>query len=449
MKQFSGMPRKKLLILCTLITLIFSGAILTVSAQGKQIIVTEIEGPVTPAMASYFDRAIQTAEDDGAQALLIILNTPGGALDVTLEIVQSFRNAEVPIIVYISPAGAQAASAGSVITVAAHAAGMAPETVIGAASPVDGSGADIEETLYQKLTEDLKATMRNLTDRRGEEAVTLAEAMIDQAQAVTADEALERSLIDAVATDVDDLLHQLDGLTVEVNGQPVTLKFAGVGQDLLSMTFIEQLLHALSNPLLIGILMTIGVQAILIEISSPGGWAAGFIGILCLGLGLYGLGTLPANWLGLGLIALAFVLFFLEVKTPATGILAVAGTVTLLAGLLVLFNSPGTPEFARISITGAVSIAIFTTGFFLFLVAKALKAQQQRPYTGAEGMLDMIGISRTDLVAADGKSGHYSGLVLVNGEVWRALSDKAIDQEEQVIVTRVDGMTLHVKHIDR
>jgi membrane-bound serine protease (ClpP class) len=423
-------------------------AISPAAAQTNVVIVAEVEGPVTPAMASYFDRAIAEAQQRDAIATLIILDTPGGAVDVTLEIVQSFRNSPVPIIIYIGPAGAQAASAGSIITLAAHAAGMAPETIIGAASPVDGSGADIEDTLYQKLTEDLKATMRNLTDRRGQEAVTLAEAMIDEARAVTAQEALESALIDSVASDVDDLLDQLDGLSVEVNGKATILLTSSASQEMISMTLIEQLLHALANPLLIGLLMTIGVQAILIEISNPGGWVAGFIGVLSLGLGLYGLGTLPSNWLGLGLIAVAFVLLFLEVKTPATGVLAVVGTGTLLAGLLVLFNSPGSPDFARISVAGAVIIAIFASGFFLFLVAKALQAQQKPPYSGAEGMIEKKGTVRNKMVKAGGTAEHFVGTVLVNGEVWKATSEQAIEQGQKVVVKGIDGMTLDVKLTD-
>jgi membrane-bound serine protease (ClpP class) len=418
-----------------------------VSAQNQHVLVAKIEGPVTPAMASYFDRIIHEAESSNAQAALIVLDTPGGAMDVTLDIVQSFRNASVPVIIYIGPAGAQAASAGSVITAAAHAAGMAPETVIGAASPVDGSGADIEETLFQKITEDLKATMRNLVERRGEDTVTLAESMIEEARAVTSKEALEVGLIDAVAVDVDDLLQQLDGKVVEVDGQEVTLETAGASQESFSLNPIERVLHALSNPLLIGLLMTIGVQAILIEISNPGGWAAGFIGVLCLGMALYGLGTLPANWLGLGLIVLAFVLFLLEVKTPTTGILAVAGAITFLAGLLVLFNSPGTPNFARISLSGAIGITLFTAIFFIFLVTKAVQAQRKVPITGAEGMAGKTGLVRYDLVASDKDSGVFQGTVLVNGELWNATADEEIPTDEQVVVKGVDGFTIRVKKI--
>jgi membrane-bound serine protease (ClpP class) len=369
---------------------------------------------------------------------------------VTLEIVQTFRNADVPIIVFVGPPGAQAASAGSLITLAGHAAGMAPETVIGAASPVDGSGADIEETLYQKLTEDLKATMRNLTTRRGETAVELAESMIEKATAVTGDEALEAGLIDVVATDLDDLLTQVDGLTVDVNGQQVTLQTAGAAQESSEMSAVEQILHALSNPLLIGLLLTIGVQAILIEISNPGGWVAGFVGFLCLALGLYGLGTLPANWLGLGLLVLAFVLFILEVKTPATGILAIAGVITFLAGLLVLFNSPGSPEFARISIAGAVGITAFAAAFFLFVIAKALQAQTRQPMVGDETLVGMVGPVRSALAPSKKvAAGLTEGTVLIGGELWRAIGEEEIDRGEQVVVKEVDGFTLRVKRLSQ
>ncbi len=414
-----------------------------VQAQGREVLLLEIEGPVTPAMASYFERGIAEAEETGAQALVIVLNTPGGAVDTTQEIVRSFRASEVPIIVFISPRGAQAASAGSIITIAAHASGMAPETVIGAASPVGEGGADLGETIFRKLTEDLTALIRSLTERRGEEVVTLAEEMIEEARAVNAAEALEVGLIDVVAADVPDLLAQLDGLTVVVNDEAVVLETAVAPTQPFDMTFIEQILHALSNPLLVGILLTIGVQAILIEISSPGGWVAGFIGVMCLGLAFYGLGQLPANWFGLGLVAVAFVLFVLEVKAPTHGALAFAGTATLLVGLLVLFNSPGTPEFARISISGAATISIITAAFFTFIVTMALRAQNAPPLTGSEGLIGQKGPVRTALTQK--KADVYEGMVLVAGELWRAQADEALDEEDVVVITAVDGFTVHVQ----
>lgn len=434
-------------LLFLIITMAVIGLISTVAAQGDQVLLLEIEGPVTPAMASYFDRAIEEAERRGASAVIITLDTPGGSVDVTLNIVQSFRNAEVPVIVYVAPDGAQAASAGSVIAAAAHAVAMAPQTVIGAASPVDSSGADIEETSLRKITEDMKATMRSLTAQRGEEAVVLAEAMIEEAKAVTATEALEAGFVDIIATDVNDLLRQLDGRTVVVDEQMVTLDFSSVEQESYSMGLIERLLHALANPLLIGILLAVGVQAILIEISSPGGWVAGFVGVLCVGLALYGLGTMPANWFGLILIAVAFVLLLLEVKTPGTGALAVVGGVTLFAGLLVMFNSPGSPEFARISVAGAVFISLLTAIFFLFLVTKALKAQQMQPLTGVESLLGQVGPVKVDIKASGDDASVYQGTVFVNGALWKATAEESISRGEQVMVKQVDGFTLHVKKI--
>jgi len=412
---------------------------------GAEVLILEVEGPVTPAMASYFERGIETAERDGAEAALIVLDTPGGSVDTTQKIIQLFRNATVPVIVYIGPPGAQAASAGSLITMAAHAAGMAPDTVIGAASPVTGEGQDIGDTLYRKLVEDLKAQARSLTEARGEEAMALAEAMIEEAKAVHAAEARESGLIDAIAADVPTLLQELDGLEVSVGVETVTLNTASAPQTPFGMNVIEEVLHALSNPLLIGILLSIGVPAILIELKSPGGWVAGFIGVMSLGLAFYGLGQLPVNWFGLGLIGLAFALFLLEIKAPGVGALAFVGAATLLGGLLVLFNSPGSPEFVRLSIPSAVAITGVTSAFFLFIVTMAVRAQRQQPLTGREGLIGRIGHVRKSLVPAASGEFVYTGSVVVHGEIWQAKASEALKTNEEVIVTGMDGFTLQVK----
>jgi membrane-bound serine protease (ClpP class) len=324
---------------------------------------------------------------------------------------------------------------------------MAPRTVIGAASPVDSSGEDISETLYRKVVEDMKAQVRGTADRRGEEAVELAEAMIEDARAVSASEALEAGLIDAVAADLPNLLNQLDGLEVALPDRTVTLQTAEATQTEVGMSFIEQLLLLLTNPFLLGVLLTIGVQAILIELSSPGGWVAGLIGILCIGLALYGIGQLPANWLGLGLIILAFVLFAFEVKTPGTGGLALAGTITLLAGILVLFNSPGSPEFARISLIGAFSLAVFTGGIFLFVVTKVASAQRKKPQTGKEGLIGQTGRVRKTFVPRPDGGLTFTGSVLVMGELWQAEADTVIESGDEISVSAVDGFTLKVDPI--
>ncbi|MDX1687481.1 MAG: nodulation protein NfeD [Candidatus Promineifilaceae bacterium] len=409
------------------------------------VIVLEAEGPVTPAMASYFERGVDAGEEGDAAAVLIILDTPGGGLETTQEIIRLFRNASVPVIVYVGPAGVQAASAGSLLTLAAHASGMAPETVIGAASPVSGGGEDIGDTLYRKVVEDLKAQVRSLAERRGEEAVALAEAMIEEARAVHAGEALDAGLIDAVSDDAPGLLDQLDGQSVIVNGQEQVLRTAEAQRTPREMNVIERALHALSNPTLVSILLAIAVPSILIELRSPGGWVAGFVGVVSLALAFYGLGQLPVNWFGLLLIGAAFVLFLMEVHAPGVGALAIVGALSLFAGMLVLFNSPGSPEFARISIPVAVAITATTSGFFLFLLTMALRAQREQPLTGKEGLIGRTGRVRKTFVPAPSGSLTFAGSVLVHGEIWQAEAEEAVKTGEKVVVTGAEGFTLRVE----
>ena len=433
-----------------LLLLLLLGFGRAVAQSGSSVLLLQVEGPVTPAMAEYFARGIRAAEAEAAaapdQVVVVQLDTPGGAIDITQKIVQTFRASRVPVIVYVAPRGAQAASAGSIITIAAHAAGMAPETVIGAASPVGQDGAELDATLFRKITEDMKAQVRGLAAGRSPEAIALAEAMIEDARAVHADEALAVGLIDAIANDVPDLLRQLDGRTVIVADQPITLHTANAPIRPYAMNFIESILHALSSPVLIGILLAIGVQAILIEITNPGGWVAGFVGVLFLALAFYGLGQLPANWFGLGLILIAFVLFLLEVKAPVHGALAVTGAATMFVGFLVLFNSPGTPEFARISITSALLITLPTAVFFIFLVFMVVRGQRRKPITGTQGLIGQTGVVRQAIIVQPGADGR-TGRVFVQGELWRAEADDEIGPGEEVEVTAVRGFTLQVKRV--
>ena len=407
-------------------------------ADGNTIYLLEIEGPVTPAMISYFERGVAVAERESAEALIVQLDTPGGQVDLMLDIVQVFRASEIPVIVYIAPRGAQAASAGTVITLAAHAAAMAPETVIGAASPVGSSGEDLGETLERKAVEDLKATVRGLAERRGEQATELAEATIEEAKAVHAQEALEAGLVDLVVDDVDALLQGLDGFTVEVGGEGVTLDTDGATVVETPLNPLERLMHTVVNPTVVTILMAIGVQAILIELSSPGGWVAGFVGVICLSLGFYGLGVLPVNWLGIGFVVVAFVLFVLDIKAPTHGALTTVGIITLVVGFIILFNYPGSPEFNRVSITTAVGIALITGAFFAFVVAKVVGAQKRPPVTGMEALIGATAQVRTPLTPA--------GDVFLRGERWQAVSDDGseIPAGSWVKVLRVEGFQLQV-----
>lgn len=399
-------------------------------------------GPIAPAMAEYLARGIERAEDENAELLLLQLDTPGGTIDSMNVMVKDIRASDVPVVVYVAPRGAMAASAGAVITLAGHVSAMAPETSIGAASPVGGEGEDLGETLEAKQKNILKATVRSLTINRGEDAVRLAEEMIETAEAVSATEAMEVGLIDFVAEDVDDLLEQLNGFTVATSSDQITLNTTGAIVTEISQSFIEQLLSILTNPNIVFLLLTIGVQAILIEISSPGGWVAGFLGAVCLALAAYGLGVLPVNWFGVIFLVIAFVLFILDIKAPTHGALTAAGVASLIVGTLVLFNSPSVPDFQRVSVPLVVGVSIGTGLIFFVILGFALRAQRTPVRTGMESLVGRTGTVRKDL--------NPIGLVQVAGEQWTAEpfdAGEPIPRETPVVVVEVQGLRLKVRRI--
>lgn len=411
------------------------------SAQAeRKVLILRAQGPLTPAMVEYLERGLERADSEDYLALVFQLDTPGGSVDLMNRMVQLIRASEVPVVIYIAPRGAMAGSAGTVITLAGHAAAMAPETAIGAASPVGGQGEDLGETIETKQKEILKATVRSLASRRGEDAVELAEATIEAALAASAEEALEVGLIDFIATDIEDLIQQLDGFEVSLGDKPYMLRTSDAQVDELSQSFIEQFLQVLTNPNVTFLLLTVGVQAILIEISSPGGWVAGFIGVVSLALGTYGLGVLPVNWFGLVFLATAFVLFLLDIKAPTHGALTAAGVASLVIGALVLFNSPSTPSFQRVSIPLIFGVAIATALFFTTVLTFALRAQRRPIEVGAEALVGRVGESRSAL--------DPSGIVHVAGELWTAsieLGAEPIRTGERVEVVKVDGLKLVVR----
>jgi membrane-bound serine protease (ClpP class) len=405
--------------------------------------VIEIDGPITPSLAEYLKRGIRTATQAGAETLVVQLNTPGGSIDTMQDMVENIRGSEVPVVVYVAPNGAIAGSAGTVITLAAHAAAMAPETAIGAASPVGGQGEDLGETLEAKEKNILKATVRSLTEGRGEGATRLAEATIETAEAVSATEALEVGLVDFIADDLDDLLDQLDGYIVQVGDEERTLDTENAEVVPIEQSFIERLLNTLTNPNIVFLLLTIGVQAILIEISSPGGWVAGFIGVVCLALATYGLGVLPVNWFGLIFLATAFVLFILDIKAPTHGALTAAGIASLIVGSLVLFNSPSVPSFQRVSVPLVVGTSIATGSLFFVILIFAIRAQKTPIRMGQESLIGRTGTVRFDLNPA--------GSVKLGGELWTAeLTDpeESAPQGTRVEVVRVQGLKLFVRKVN-
>jgi membrane-bound serine protease (ClpP class) len=409
-------------------------------ASVPEILVLEARGPLTPAMAEYLDRGLARAEGIGAELVVLQLDTPGGAIDLMNRMVQAIRASTVPVVVYVSPRGAIAGSAGTVLTLAGHAAAMAPETAIGAASPVGSQGEDLQTTLATKEKEILKATARGLAANRSPQAIAMAEAAIDDAKAASADEAFAAGLVDFIANNVDDLLAQMNGYTVRTPTGPVTLRTAGARVIEFPQSLIEQVLQALTNPNIVFLLLALGIQAVLIEISSPGGWVAGFIGVVSLALGAYGLGILPVNWFGLIFLVTAFVLFILDVKAPTHGALTAAGLVSFIIGALVLFNSPGTPEVDRVSVPLVVAVGLISGALFSVVVSFAVRAQRRPVSVGREALIGRIGEARTDLAP--------NGMVQVAGELWSAGLESdtgSLASGTRVEVVGVEGIHLLVR----
>jgi len=434
---------KKILFLVWLVSIALSlvaGQVVYAQTSTPQIVVLNADGPVTPAMSQYLSRGIKIAERQGAVALILQLNTPGGGIDTMTAMEQMILASTVPVIVYVAPSGAMAASAGTIITLAGHAAAMTPQSMIGAASPVGSQGENLNSTEEAKLKNAMAATVRSLTERRGQAAITLAQDTIMNATAVSASEAKQAGLIDFIATDLNDLRSQLDGFTVTVNGQPVTLHTANATFETINISFIEEILLIVTDPNIVFLLITIGVQAIIIEISSPGGWVAGFIGVICLGLATYGLGILPVNYFGLLFIATSFVLFILDIKAPTHGALTAAGVGSLIIGALVLFNTPATPSFQHVSVPLVFGVSIISGAIFFTIMMIAVRAQRTPVHTGVESMSGRLGVVRSDLTP--------KGSVQVGGELWTAELEGGRGKATtgtRIEVVRMDGLRLIVR----
>jgi len=408
--------RKSLYIVWILaLVLALSAGVVSAQAQSSDgILVLTLDGPLTPVMTEYLSRGIKTAVEQNGELIIIQLDTPGGSITTMQEIVAVIRSSDIPIIIYVSPQGAIAGSAGTVITLAGHRSAMAPETAIGAASPVGSGGEDLGETIREKAEEIIKAQIRTLAEDRGEEAVAFAEETVESAKAATAQEALQVGLIDYTAVDVADLLDQVNGTELDVKGRSIQLQTADKVPQYLETSLIEQLLLTLTDPNIVFLLIAIGVQAILIELSHPGGWVPGFIGVVCLALATYGLGILPVNWFGIIFLITSFVLFALDIKAPTHGALTAAGVASLITGALVLFNSPGTPQFQRVSVWLVVAMSLLTGGLFAAIMTFALRTRHAPIRTGRESLPGQYGFARSAIEE------YQPGQVQVAGERWSA-----------------------------
>lgn len=412
----------------------------TVSPQA---VVLTVDAAVTPALVDYVERGIRIAAQQRSEVLIIELNTPGGSIDLMTKIVQDIRASTVPVVVYVAPHGAMAGSAGTLITLAGQACAMAPDTAIGAASPVDALGQDLSQTEQVKVKNMMEALARSLAERRGAGAVAIAQQTIETAKAVSAQEALQAGLIDFIAADVPDLLRQLDGFKVQMLSGVRVLHTANATIQPVPISILEQLLDLLTNPNLVFVLLLVGVQALLIEFTHPGGWVPGFFGVVCLALAGYGLGILNVNWFGLIFMVSAFVLFILDIKTPTHGALTLVGAASLIAGALILFNSPGTPPSMQVSPVFVVGVSSLTAISFFIMISFAIRAQSIPVRTGhvkIDNLVGMTGIVRSDLAP--------HGTVQVNGELWSAdpvQTEERLSKGVIVQVVKVDGFKLRVQ----
>jgi len=410
------------------------GGSLIAAASPTSVEVLTVDGTIVPVIADYIDRGISQAEENGATVCIIELDTPGGLLDSTERIVQSIMNADVPIVVYVSPKGAWAASAGTFITLSAHIAAMTPGTTIGAAHPVAAGGEEIPEDQMKKIVEFSAKWMRTIAEERGRN-MEEAELAVTESKSFTDVDALAYNLIDLRAENLESLISQINGWEVTLaSGQEVIIDTTDYVSTRNEMNAIEKFLQTLSDPNIAYILFTLATIGLITEISNPGLVFPGVAGGISLLLAFYSLGVLNAYWGGIALILLAVGLFIAEYFTTSFGLLTAGGIISLVIGSLILFSeSPGI-EVSRGLIAG---VTTGVTAFAIFVVGAIIRGQRRRKATGAEGMIGKIAIAKTPL--------DPTGTVLTQGELWTAASEGGtVAPGEEVIINKVEGLKLWV-----
>lgn len=407
----------------------------------KTVHVIQVESIITPVSAEFITKSIDKAEAAGAHALIIELDTPGGLLESTRQITKRFLAASIPIIIYVSPQGARAASAGVFITYASHIAAMAPSTNIGAAHPVNiGGGADTTSVMGDKITNDAVAQIKALAEKSGRNA-EWAEKAVRESVSITEKEALKLHVIDFISPSVDSLLRQINGLTVNVSTGKYTLHTKNVTIVYREMNFRYKILEKISNPNVAYILMMLGIYGLFFELSNPGSIFPGVVGAIFLILAFFSLQTLPVNYAGLLLILLAIVLFILEVKITSYGLLTIGGIISMLLGSLMLIEQP--PDnfmpVLSISLSLILTVVLFTAAFFIFAFSLAFKTYRTKVTTGKQGLVGETGFAYTNISP--------EGTVKVHGEIWKAESEDSIKKGDKIEVITVDHLVLKVKKI--
>ncbi len=397
------------------------------------ITVLRVDGSIGPPTTNYVGRGLERAREEGAAALLVELDTPGGLLESTKSIVQAFLTSDVPVVVYVSPDGARAASAGTFITLAAHVAAMAPSTTIGAASPVSmGPGGGQQDTVMQKkIFEYSESFMKSIADRRGRNA-EWAVATVREGESATQSEALEAGAIDLVAEDRQALIEELDGRVVGDD----TLRTAGAEVRELPENLAERSLRFLIRPEVMLILMMVAIYGIIGEVTNPGAIVPGVAGVIALVLLLYASAAMPINVAGYALVVLGVGLFVAEAFTPTFGLLTAGGAVAFFLGALMVFQDLPAPM--QLSWTWLVPATVLTALFFVWIATAGLRSQLAGPRTGVESMIG----ERAEVVDPVGPDG---GRVFVDGEYWNAVADEEIGEGETCEIEEIDGLTMKVR----
>ena len=425
------MLRKFVLLLNLVLALLLPGSGAT--QEEKHVNLLTISSAITPVSARIIVQALEKSVEDSAQALLIQLDTPGGLDESMRQIVREILNSRVPVIVYVSPGGARAASAGVFITLAAHVAAMAPGTNIGAAHPV-GLGGQMDSTMLKKVENDAAAYIKSLAKKRNRNE-KWAEEAVRKSASLAEYEALKKNVIDLVANDIRELLEQIDGKKIKlIEDQEKTLSTKGVVLNRIEISWRDRILEVITNPNIAYILYTLGMLGLFFELSNPGAIFPGIIGGICLILAFFAFQSLPINYAGVLLMILALILFLLEIKIPSHGALTIGGIISMLLGSLLLIDSPF--PYMRVSLSLILVIVISTALFFIFAVGMGLKAQRRKPTTGEVGLIGQIAVARSPL--------DLEGTVFVEGELWKAISDQPVQTGEKVRILAVEHLTLKV-----
>ena len=405
---------------------------------GQPVVSIKIEGPINPVTADFINEAIENARLKNATCLLIHLNTPGGLLQSTREIVTSLLESPVPVIVYVSPEGAHAGSAGVFITMAAHIAAMAEATNIGAAHPVNMQGG-MDSVMSEKVTNDAAAFIRSIAAKRNRN-LEWAEDAVRKSIAISAGEAILKHVVDLIAFSDKDLLNQVDGKQIKLNSGIVTLHTKNAPVQIFGMSALDKFFNIISDPNIAYLMLMLGFFGILFELFNPGAILPGIIGVIALVLAFYSLRTLPVNYAGLALIIFGVLLLLLEIKIVSHGMLAIGGIASLLLGSMMLIKASSPLELAGISKLLIVVTTALVALLFLAVIGAGLKAQKRKPVTGLEAMIGLKGITLTDLVP--------DGRVKVQGEMWNASSVSGnINKGEEVRINAIKKFTLYVEKI--